>query len=135
MHFVNKLLLQVLPNHINTAEDANILFASRFAGTFQRHMNAFRNKMERRSAFHGDGGSGVMSEYECWTVIGWVLTPPPFPVIIGPRPATQCEHISPENPRADIGKASHRKIVVYSFVSPFLSVHLAKGGSLDHPVV
>src|SRR5689334_25423733 len=85
MHFVNQPLPQVLPNHMDPAEDANIPAASRFAGALQCHMNAFCDKMECRSALHGDGGSGMMREDKYWSVIGWILTPPSLPSILSPR--------------------------------------------------
>src|SRR5687768_12788271 len=135
MHFVNKPLPQVLLNHIDPAQDTNILSAGRFAGAFQCHMNAFCNKMECSSAFHWDRGSRMMSEYEYRSVIGWVLSPPSFPAIIRPLAPAKREHISPENSRPNIGKASRRKIIVSSFISSLASIHFVKGGSLDHPVV
>src|SRR5690349_2678452 len=135
MHLVNQPLPQILLDHIDPTQNTNILCTRSFAGTFQCHMNAFRNKMESRSAFHRNGGSRVMGKYKYWSVIGRIIPPPSFPIIIGPRTATQCEHVSPENPCADIGKAAYRKIIIHPFLPSLFPIHFTKGGSLDHPVV
>src|SRR5689334_13105354 len=102
MHFVDKSLPQVLLKYINTAKDTNILAASCFTRAFQCGMNAFCDKMECRSAFHRKGSSGMMREDKCGSVIGWVVSPPSLPAVIGPWAATQGEHVSPEDPCADI---------------------------------
>src|SRR5690349_8263161 len=113
MHFVDKPLLQILPKYIHPAEDTNILAASCFARTFQCSMNAFCDKMECRSAFHREGSPGMMCEHKCRSVIRWVVAPPSLPAVIGPRAATQREHISPKDPCADIAHTADRKIVIH----------------------
>jgi hypothetical protein len=68
-------------------------------------------------------------------VIGRVPSPPSNPSINSPHTPAKREHISPKNPRANIGNTSRRKIIVNSFISSLSAIHFVKGSSLDHPVV
>ena len=78
----------------------------------KRLVNTARDEVECRSAFHLDGRARVMSQDESWNVIGWVVPPPAFPVHVGPGTANRSEHVSSENPGANILEAPRSEVVI-----------------------
>jgi hypothetical protein len=48
-------------------------------------VNAARDEMKRRVAFHLDERARVMSQNEDRYVVGWIVAPPALPIRIGPR--------------------------------------------------
>ena len=64
-----------------------------------------------------------MRQHENRCVIRRLVAPPPLPAIVGPRTSDRTEHIAPENPGADSGKALLGDRVVDSALSIVMSVH------------
>src|SRR5690554_6535085 len=90
-------------------------------------MNAARYEVERRAAFHLDGGPGMVGQDKGWNVIRWIVSPPAFPVGVRPVSANGAEHIPSETPGADIPKAAGGEIVV----NPDRAAIVAEHGSLE----
>lgn len=112
VHFVDQTGLKVLADGRGSAADAHIQFARGFAGALQRGVNAIRDEMKGGASLHLNGGARMMCEDEDLGVVGRVLTPPAFPLVIGPGTAGGAEHIPAHNPRANAVETAFRKIVV-----------------------
>src|ERR1700726_3571265 len=76
VQFVNEALTEILPDCVRPTADPYVLSGSGLACTVESLANASRYKVERRAAFHLDGGTGIMGQDEGWNVIGWIVSPP-----------------------------------------------------------
>src|SRR6202021_1502789 len=90
---------------VRSAPNAPIHSVRCVARPVKRLVNTARDEVESRTAFHLDGRARVMSQDESWNVIGWIVPPPAFPVYVGPGTANRSEHVSSENPGANILEA------------------------------
>jgi hypothetical protein len=99
---------------VSSAADANINSVGCVARPVKRLMNPARDEVECRSAFHLDGRARVMSQDESWNVIGRGVPPPAFPIHVGPGTANRSEHVSSQNPGANILEASRSEVVIDS---------------------
>lgn len=118
---------KILLDGVRSAADAHIPSVGSVARPVERLVYTGRDKVECRSAFHLDGRARVMRQDKSWNVIGWVVPPPAFPVHVGPITANRPEHVSSENPGANILKAPGRKVVIH----PRGTAVGAKQGSLE----
>src|SRR5215216_6481720 len=97
-------------------------------------MNTVGDKVKRRSAFHFDRIARVLSQYKRRCVIGRIGTPPASPaVVFSPGTARRSEHISTENPSADIGHAARGEVVIRTRCSAVSSGHLVKSACCSQP--
>src|SRR5689334_8045843 len=112
VQLIDEALTKILPDSVRSASDAHIHSVGCVARPVKRLVNAARDEMERRSAFHLDGRPRVMSQDESWNVIGWVVPPPASPVHVGPGAANRSEHVPSENPGANILEAPRGEVVI-----------------------
>jgi hypothetical protein len=103
---------KILPDSVRSAANAHIHSVCCVARPVKRLVNTARDEVKCGSAFHPHGRARVMSQDESWNVIGWVVPPPAFPVHVGPGTANRSEHVSSENPGANILEASRSEVVV-----------------------
>lgn len=92
------------------------------------------DESELRAARHLDPRSRVMSHDEDGSVIRRFVTPPPFPTLVRPGASDGAEHVSPDNPGADLRETSRRDIVVDARVATFVAVHVLPGARVEDPV-
>ncbi|MNE36749.1 hypothetical protein D3C80_1305730 [compost metagenome] len=69
----------------------------------------------------------MVGQDEDGDVVGRVVPPPAFPVLVRPLPAQRAEHVAPQNPGADIAKAAGGEIIV----QPGRAAVLAEQGLLE----
>src|SRR6202042_962342 len=98
VQLIDEVRTKILLDSVRSASNAHIHSVGCVARPVERLVNAARDEVECRSAFHLDGRARVMSQDESWNVIGWVVPPPAFPVHVGPGTANRSEHVSSENP-------------------------------------
>jgi hypothetical protein len=112
VQFIDEATTKILLDRVRSAANAHIHSVGSVARSVKRLVNAARDEEECRCAFHLDGRPRVMSQDESWNVIGRVVPPPAFPVQVGPRTANRSEHVSSENPGADILEAPRSEVVI-----------------------
>src|SRR4029077_20361465 len=135
MHLVAKSGAKILPDRRNPAAKPDVLAVGCMPCALKRGVNPIGDKVKRRAAAHGERGTWVIGEHEDRTVIGRIVTPPSFPVLVGPRPAHRSEHIASHNPRADVAETARRKFVVGSGRAAVSAMHLLKSTSGERPFV
>ena len=112
VQLIDEARMKILPDSDGAAAYAHIHSVGCVTRPVKRLVNTARDKVECRSAFHLDGRARVMSQDESGNVIGWVFAPPAFPVHVGPGTANRSEHVSSENPGANIPEAPRREVVI-----------------------
>ena len=112
VQFIDEARTKILLDGVRAAANAHIHSIGCVARPIKRVVNAACDEVERRSAFHLDGRARVMSQDESWNVIWWVVPPAAFPVHVGPGTANRSEHISSENPSANILEAPRSEVVI-----------------------
>src|SRR5438132_8037029 len=112
VQFINEALTKILLDCVRPTADPHVHSGSGLACTVERLANASCYEVERRVAFHLDGRARVMSQDESWNVIRWVVPPPAFPVHVAPGTANRSEHVSSENPGANILEAPRSEVVI-----------------------
>src|SRR5579862_6833827 len=78
--------------------------------------------MKGRASLHYERRTRMISEHENLRMVNRVLTPPSSPALIRPGTAHRPEHISAQNPGANIVEAARGKVVV----DPRLTIVLAE---------
>jgi hypothetical protein len=126
--------LNVLLHSLDTAADLDVLSARRFARFFQRFLNATGNEMECGPAQHLNWRARMMCEYKGWRVIRRIVTPPAFPLIVGPLSTNWAEHVAPDDESAEIFHRSSGKFVIEAGISTVFSEHLTKGLRREKPL-
>src|SRR6266853_1818447 len=76
----------------------------------------------------------VMRQHEDGRVIRRLVAPPPLPAVVGPRAPDRTEHVAPEDPGADSGKALLRNSVVDSRLPIAVAVHLPPQARVEEPL-
>ena len=127
MQLIDEARTKVLLNSVSSAANAHIHSVGCVARPIKRLVNTARDEVECRSAFHLDGLACVMGQDESGNVIGRTVSPPAFPVQVGPGTANRSEHVSSENPRANIPEAPRSEVVIESRCATVR----AKQGSLE----
>lgn len=127
VNFIHVAGLNVLPDRLDTAANLDVLRACRFPRLVQRLLDAAGDKMKCRSAQHLDGRPWKMGEDERWRVIRRIVSPPAFPLIVGPIPTNRSEHVPTENEGAEACHGALRKLVIEACIAAFFSEHLTKG--------
>jgi len=136
VEFIDQSLPEVLPDGRRSPSDANILSVGGLASTFKRDVNPLRNEMKSRAARHHEWRSRMMREDENLRMINRVLPPPSSPALVRPGAAYGPEHISAQNPGADIVEASRSKVVVDADFSVFVAKQFfLKRASSERPAV
>src|SRR5205823_14433668 len=75
-----------------------------------------------------------MRQHEDWHVIRRLLAPPALPALVRPRAPDWTEHVAPENPGTDSGKALLGNCVVDSRLSIGMAVHLPPHARVEEPL-
>lgn len=76
-----------------------------------------------------------MRQYKHRDVIGWVVTPPPLPVQVGPGTANRSEHVPPENPGTDALEPACREVVIRTRRAIAGAMGPLEGASRNKPVM
>ena len=112
VQLIDEARTKILLDSVSSAANAHIHAVGCLARPVKSLVNTTRDEVECRPAFHLDGRARVMSQDESWNVIGWVVPPPAFPVHVGLGTANRSEHVSPENPDANILEAPRSEVVI-----------------------
>src|SRR5215213_474077 len=112
VQLIDQARTKILLDSVRSAANAHIHSVGCVACPVERLMNTARDEVECRSAFHLDGRARVMSQDESWNVIGWIVPPPAFPAHVGAGTANRSEHVSSENPGANIPEAPRSEVVI-----------------------
>src|SRR5688572_18711226 len=112
VQLIDEARTKILLDSARSAANAHVHSVGCVARAVKRLVNTARDEVERRSAFHLEGRARVMSQDESWNVIGWVISPPAFPVHVGPGTADGSEHVSSENPGANILEAARSEVLI-----------------------
>jgi len=96
VQFINEALTKILLDCVRPTADPHVHSGSGLACTVERLANASCYEVERRVAFHLDGGTSMMGQDEDWNVIRWIVSPPTFPVCVRPVPTNGSEHVPPK---------------------------------------
>src|ERR1700728_2457899 len=112
VHLIDEAQTKILLEGLRSAANAHIHSVGCVVRSVKRLVNTARDEVECRSAFHLDGRARVMSQDESWNVMGWVVPPPAFPAHVGPGTANRSEHVSSENPGANILEAPRSEVIV-----------------------
>src|SRR5512146_2748997 len=91
--------------------------------------------MEGRAALHLERLSRVMREHEDRCVVGRALSPPAAPALVRPGSADGPEHVTSQDPRADILESLCGEVVVDPGFTAFLTKHLPGRTRGKHPLV
>src|SRR3989441_12079016 len=124
MQLVNQGGAQILPNSGYAATEADVAAARCSARLLQSRVNAFGDKAKLRTSRHPERRPRVMRQHEHGRVIRRLVAPPALPAVVRPRAPHWTEHVAPENPGTDSGKALLRDSIVDSRLSIVMAVHL-----------
>jgi hypothetical protein len=127
VQLIYEALTQILLDCIGPTANAHVSIRGRLSRQVQRLSNSVRDEVERRVAFHADGWTRMVSQDEDRNVVRGTVSPPSLPVHVRPGAANRSEHVSPENPCADIPKSACGEVVV----DPGCAAFLAKQGPLE----
>src|ERR1051325_1566881 len=98
MQLVEQLGGEVLSDCFGTSTHTDVLSICSRPRLLERRFNFVSDKNELSSAFHHDRIVRVMCEHERLHMIRRLVSPPSFPVVVGPRAATLTAHIWAKNP-------------------------------------
>ncbi len=97
-------------------------------------LNAVGDETELGASGHLDRRAGVVREHEDRRVIGRLVAPPAFPLLVGPGAADRSEHVPAENPRADVVEALRRHVVVDAGLAAGLALRLLPHARVEEPL-
>src|SRR5437016_4789102 len=136
MHFVDQPGAQIVPDGGDAAAKADVLSVGGFEGALERVLDAIGDKVKGGAAGHVDRWPRIVREHEDRNVIGRIVAPPAFPGFVRPRPAYGPEHVASQDPRAEIGDAARRQVVVGAGrPTLFPEQHLLKRPSREDPLM
>src|SRR6202171_659561 len=124
MQPINQGSAQILPNSCYAATDADVAAARCSGRLLQSGVNAFGDKAKLRTSRHPKRRPRVMRQHKDGGVIRRLVAPPALPAVVRPRAPDRAEHVAPENPGADSGKALFRHSVVNSGLTAGVAMHL-----------
>src|SRR3989454_884575 len=125
MQLVNQACAQILPDSGYAAAEADVAAVRCSARLLQGGVNAFGDEAKLRPSRHPERRPRVMRQHEDGRVIRRLVAPPAPPAVVRPRAPDGTEHVAPENPGTDSGKALLRNSVVDSRLSIVMAVHPA----------
>src|SRR5437773_10540997 len=134
MQLINQGSAQILPNSCYAATDADVAAARCSGRLLQSGVNAFGDKAKLRTSRHPKRRPRVMRQHEDRRVIRRLLAPPALPALVRPRAPDWTEHVAPENPGTDSGKALLGNSVVDSRLSIGMAVHLPPHARVEEPL-
>src|SRR3989454_867865 len=125
MQLVDQGGAQILPNRGHAATEAHVAAAGCSLRLLQGGVNAFADKAKLRPSRHPERRPRVMRQHEDERVIRRLVAPPAPPAVVQPRAPDGTEHVAPENPGTDSGKALLRNSVFDCRLSIVMAVHPA----------
>src|SRR6266853_2289751 len=125
MQLVDEGSAQILPNSGHAATEADVAAARCSGRLLQGGVNASGDEAKLRTSRHPKRRPRMMRQHEDGRVIRRLVAPPALPAIVRPRASDGTEHVAPENPGADSGKALLRDSVVDPRFSVVVAVHPA----------
>src|SRR6266404_4917078 len=134
MQLVNQAGAQVLPDSGYAAAEADIAAVRCGSRLLPSGVNAFADKAKLRPSRHPERRPRMMRQHEDGRVIRRLVAPPALPALVRPRATDRTEHVAPENPGADSGKALLRNSVIDSRLSIVMATHLAPHARVDEPL-
>src|SRR5712691_10987032 len=134
MQLVNQGRAQILPKSGYAATDADVAAARCSARLLQSGVNAFRDKAELRTSRHLERRPRVMRQHEDGRVIRRLVAPPALPAVVRPRASARTEHVAPENPGTDSGKALLRNSVIDPRLSIVMAMHSPPQACVEEPL-
>src|SRR2546421_12428997 len=134
MQLVNQAGAQILPNSGNAAAEAHVAATRRSARLLQGDVNAFSDEVKLRTPRHPERRARVMRQHEDGRVIRRLVAPPALPAGVRPRAPDRAEHVAPQNPGTDSGKALLRNSVIDSRLSIVITVHSSPYACLEEPL-
>src|SRR5712664_3584764 len=134
MQLVDQGRAQILPNSGDAAADSDVAAARCSARLLQSGVNAFPDKAKLRPSGHPERRPRVMRQHEDGRVMRRLVAPPALPALVRPRAADRTEHVAPEYPGADSGKALLRDSIVDSRLSIGMAVHLPPYACIEEPL-
>src|SRR5437667_9534922 len=134
MQLVDQAGAQILPDGGYAAAEADVAAVRCSARLLQGGVNAFGDKAKLRTSRHPERRPRVMREHEDRHVIRRLLAPPALPALVRPRAPDWTEHVAPENPGTDSGKALLGNSVVDSRLSIGMAVHLPPHAPVEEPL-
>src|SRR5437773_9120192 len=114
---------QILANHGHAATEANVTATRRGGRQLQRGVNARGDEAKLRPPSHPERRPRVMRQHEDGRVIRRLVAPPALPAFVRPRASDGTEHVPPQNPGADSGKAALHPVVVDTRLSITFALH------------
>jgi hypothetical protein len=123
MQRVDQSAAEVLPNRRDAAANADVAAPGGSPRLIQRGVNAFGDEPKFRASGHWQGRPRVMGQYKHGCVVRRLVAPPAFPALIRPGTPDRSEHVSSENPCADIGEGELGHFVVDAGLAVRVSVH------------
>src|SRR5207244_11857834 len=124
----------ILPDSEYAAAEADVAAVRRGARLLQGGVNAFGDKAKLRPSRHPERRPRVMRQHEDGRVIRRLVAPPAFPALVRPRAPDRTEHVAPQNPGTDSGKALLSNSVVDSRLSIVMAVHLPPYACMEKPL-
>jgi hypothetical protein len=76
-----------------------------------------------------------MGQDEYIAMIGWTITPPAPPGVVGPSTAQRREHVPAQDPSAEVIGSAYREILIRSDRTAIVPQHLLKGARGKKPLV
>src|SRR2546430_16512564 len=134
MRLVDQAGAQILPDSGYAAPEADVAAVRCSARLLQSRVNAFGDKAKLRTSRHPERRPRVMRQHEDRRVIRRLLAPPALPALVRPRAAHRTEHVAPQNPGTDSGKALLRDSIVDSPLSIGIAVRLPPHARVLEPL-
>ncbi len=135
VHVIDESGAKVLPEGGDAAAQPDIPAVGSVNGSIQRGVNAIGDKVEGGASGHGKRSARVVGEDENRSVVRRIVAPPSLPNVVWPGAADRTEHVSANDPRADIVEAASDKLVVNPGGAAILAKHLSKGACAEDPFV
>src|ERR1041385_8589414 len=134
VNFIDVAGLNILPHGLDTAADLDVPCACRLARLLQRLCDAAGDKMKCRAALHLDRRPWIMGQHERRRMIGRIVAPPAFPLMVRPIPADRSEHVAAEDEGAETLHRAPGKTVIDAGFTVGFSQHLTKTPCREKPV-
>src|SRR5216117_2912825 len=125
MQVVNQGGAQILPNSRYAATEADVATARCSARLLQSGVDPSGDKAKLRASRHPERRPRVMRQHEDGRVIRRLLAPPALPALVRPQAPHWTEHVPPEDPGTDSGKALLRNSVIDPRLSTVMALHPA----------